>query len=409
MAERTIPVTDSRAGQANIFISYQRADEPFARRVREHLVAHGVTTWMDQYDIPVGAYWPDEIDRGLGASDIVVGILSPDAIDSRNVKNEWDWALQRDKPLLLLMTRPTEIPHRYVSINYIDAVTSDPARALDALLQRLGVSAGVVSEQAPLPVRHSARRTARRHPAPPVLVGREREQAVMQELLDDTLAGRGRLALVAGEAGIGKTTLTNWLGWASEEAGALALSGSCLDVSTARPYGPWVGLFRAWPDSLPRLPVELHEGSELGAIRSQAGLFDLVEDTLLQAAETRPLLLLLEDFHWADVASLDLLRHLARTVGNARLLLVVTYRDDELTRRHPLFQLLPGLAREPAARRIALHRLDTSGVEKLIAARYDLPDADAGRLVEYVERLTEGNPFFAGEVLSALEEAGALL
>jgi hypothetical protein len=57
-------VTDSRAGQASIFISYQRADEQFARRVREHLAAAGVQTWMDQYEIPVGAYWPDEIDNG---------------------------------------------------------------------------------------------------------------------------------------------------------------------------------------------------------------------------------------------------------------------------------------------------------------------------------------------------------
>jgi hypothetical protein len=70
---------------------------------------------MDQYDIPVGAYWPDEIDKGLSSSDIVVGVLSPEAVESRNVKNEWDWALQNGKPLLLLLARPTaEIPHRYV-------------------------------------------------------------------------------------------------------------------------------------------------------------------------------------------------------------------------------------------------------------------------------------------------------
>lgn len=70
---------------AQVFISYQRSDEAFARQVREHLTAHGVTTWMDQYDIPVGTYWPDEIDAGLGGSEVVVGVLSPDAIDSRCV------------------------------------------------------------------------------------------------------------------------------------------------------------------------------------------------------------------------------------------------------------------------------------------------------------------------------------
>ncbi len=74
--------------QPRVFISYQRADEAFARQVREHLAVNGVRTWMDQYDIPVGAYWPDEIDKGLADSTVVLGIISPDSVESRNVKNE---------------------------------------------------------------------------------------------------------------------------------------------------------------------------------------------------------------------------------------------------------------------------------------------------------------------------------
>lgn len=129
------------SSQPQIFISYQRADETFARQVREHLAATGVRTWMDQFDIPVGAYWPDEIDKGLAGSDIVVGVLSPDSTDSRNVKNEWDWAIANDKRLLLLMVRQCVIPHRYISINYIDATDPEPASALAALLDTLGVTA----------------------------------------------------------------------------------------------------------------------------------------------------------------------------------------------------------------------------------------------------------------------------
>jgi pimeloyl-ACP methyl ester carboxylesterase len=129
------------ANQPQVFISYQRVDEAFARQVREHLAANGVATWMDQFDIPVGAYWPDEIDKGLAASDIVVGVLSPDSVESRNVKNEWDWAIANDKRLLLLMVRPCVIPHRYISINYIDATDPEPATALAALLDTLGVTA----------------------------------------------------------------------------------------------------------------------------------------------------------------------------------------------------------------------------------------------------------------------------
>ena len=131
------------AANQQVFISYQRTDSDFARQVREHLVGAGVRAWMDQYDIPVGAYWPDEIDKALLASDIVVGILSPDAVESRNVKNEWDWAIQNDKRLLLLQVEPCVIPHRYVSINFIDATADEISRALAALSETLGIRAGV--------------------------------------------------------------------------------------------------------------------------------------------------------------------------------------------------------------------------------------------------------------------------
>jgi pimeloyl-ACP methyl ester carboxylesterase len=122
-----------------VFISYQRSDDAFAQRVRAQLVAHGVRTWMDQFDIPVGAYWPDAVDEGLTASDIVVGILSPDALASRNVKNEWDWAIANDKRLMLVRVLPCAVPHRYISLNFIDATMPDPTAALAMLLDALGV------------------------------------------------------------------------------------------------------------------------------------------------------------------------------------------------------------------------------------------------------------------------------
>jgi pimeloyl-ACP methyl ester carboxylesterase len=138
MSERVPSMT---ADQQQIFISYQRTDSEFARQVRQHLVAAGMRAWMDQFDIPVGAYWPDAIDAALTSADIVVGILTPDAVASRNVKNEWDWAIQNDKKLLLLQIKPTAIPHRYVSINFIDASGLDPAPAFTALLNAVGVRA----------------------------------------------------------------------------------------------------------------------------------------------------------------------------------------------------------------------------------------------------------------------------
>jgi pimeloyl-ACP methyl ester carboxylesterase len=143
----------------SIFISYHRADVEVARRVREQLLARGATTWMDQFDIPPGAYWPDEIDKGLEVCETVVGLLSPDAIASRNVKNEWDWALQNDRRLLLLLVRPCVIPHRYVSINWIDVTGGDLEATVEALCDAAGVGTASVRDTSTevIPQTHYAR------------------------------------------------------------------------------------------------------------------------------------------------------------------------------------------------------------------------------------------------------------
>jgi hypothetical protein len=216
--------------QPQVFISYQRTDGDVARQVREHLVAHGVKTWMDQFDIPVGAYWPDEIDKGLAASDTVIGIMSPDAVASRNVKNEWDWALSHDRAVILLMTRPTDIPHRYVSINFVDATGSDLVPVLYSLLQTLGVSSQAtepaqIDQPLVTPMRHGSRTRDARRRVRPLIVGRETEQALLRRVLAEATSGDGALLLLGGEAGIGKTTLTRWLLADAEEHGAVVLSG----------------------------------------------------------------------------------------------------------------------------------------------------------------------------------------
>jgi hypothetical protein len=111
----------------DVFISYKREDQAFAETLRERLIAWGYTAWMDKYNTPAGAYWPDEINRGLNASQVVIGVLSPRAVASRNVKNEWDWSIVNGKRLLLLMIDPCVVPMNYVSINYIDCVNDQAA------------------------------------------------------------------------------------------------------------------------------------------------------------------------------------------------------------------------------------------------------------------------------------------
>lgn len=243
----------------------------------------------------------------------------------------------------------------------------------------------------------------------PLLIGREREQTTLRMALDAALEGHGRLVLIGGEAGIGKTTLLTWLAAEADARGAQVVSGGCYDLSLTPPYGPWAEVTDNWPaDALTQPPTVLRGTDALAQVGSQYALFELVGDFFAQAGESRPLVVLLEDLHWADQASLDLLRYLARRVHRYRMLLVVTWRDDEITRRHPLFGLLPALARESSVERFTLQRLDSARVRELVAGRYPLPIEECERLATYLQRVTEGNPFFVDEVLRSLEEGGAL-
>ena len=210
--------------------------------------------------------------------------------------------------------------------------------------------------------------------------------AILGEHLAAALAGQGSLALIGGEAGIGKTALAEALCHEAEERGALVLVGRCYDLTETPPYGPWIELFERCcaTEDHPPLPAAFAERGTIGAVTSQAALFQQVRDFLGAVAASRPLVLLLEDLHWADPASLDLLRHQARYLASATLLLVATYRTEEVATDHPLAALLPALVREGKAERLDLRRLDDDAVRILVAARYPLRDGDRERLIAYL-------------------------
>src|SRR5690606_15742183 len=113
----------------------------------------------------------------------------------------------------------------------------------------------------------------------------------------------------------------------------------------------------------------------------------------------RPALLVLEDLHWADPSSLDLLRHIGPHLRRWPVLLLVTYRAEELAPGHPFAQHLPALVRETDGRRIDLHRLDQDALRELLAMQVKLPRDDENRLLDYLETHADGNPFFATEIL----------
>jgi DNA-binding CsgD family transcriptional regulator len=243
-------------------------------------------------------------------------------------------------------------------------------------------------------------------PRSPALYGREREMAVIDSSLGRALTGDGHLVLVSGEAGIGKTAVVDWATVQARRRGFLVLVGHCYDLSSNPPYGPWSEIVEVYPTSseLPDLPQALSRRTGLVDLANQHDLFTTARGFLLAVAEERPVLIVLEDIHWADQATLDMLRFLARYLQNSRLLIIATYRDTEIAREAYPFKLLPLIARETDAVRISLQPLNSAGVQEIVASKYTLSPSATGRLVEYILEHSEGSPLFIVELLRTLED-----
>jgi DNA-binding CsgD family transcriptional regulator len=245
---------------------------------------------------------------------------------------------------------------------------------------------------------------------PAFLVGRERECDALAAHVDAALRGAGRLILLSGEAGIGKTALAAVLSRAAATQGARVLVGRCYDRTETPPYGLWADLFSHYgpADGDPPPPDAFATRETLGTATSRVVLFDQVLDFLRAIAARHPLLLILDDIHWSDPAGLDLMRALARICPMLPLLAIATYRADEVGRDHPLSPLLPLLVREADAARLNLRPLDGGAVRAYVAGRYALPEESITVLAGYLTERTEGNPLFMTELLRALEEEGVL-
>jgi predicted ATPase len=237
---------------------------------------------------------------------------------------------------------------------------------------------------------------------PPPLVGRDRELALLHDRLTAARGGRGSLVLIDGEAGIGKTALADRLARQATDAQVTVLAGHCYDRTETPPYGPWIEIaqrVQSLPDGANAPPVPRLDGAT-----SQADLFTQARDFLVALTAARPLLLVLEDLHWADSASLDLLRFVAHGVAELPLLLLATYRGEDVDRRHPLAGLVPLLVREAPTERLNLRPLDTEAAQALVRVRYALAERAARRLALYLIERTEGNALFLTELLRSLED-----
>ncbi|HTE36360.1 MAG TPA: AAA family ATPase, partial [Reyranella sp.] len=213
------------------------------------------------------------------------------------------------------------------------------------------------------------------------LLERERDLAVLAAALDQAAAGCGRIALVSGEAGIGKTSFVEGF-IATHAQGVCVLKGNCDPLFTPTPLGPLYDIAR---QTNARLLAELENGPK------RAALFSSLLEML--RASRAPTVVVIEDIHWADDATLDLLKFLGRRMARTSALLVLTYREDEVAAQRSLRMLLGDLAASKATVRIELPRLSIEAIRTLVGGRALDPAA--------LHRQTSGNPFFITEILSS--------
>ena len=304
----------------------------------------------------------------------------------------------------------------------VEGLGIEPGRELQELHAAvLGQDAALDYPAAPAALEPESRRST--------FVGREREQVQLTAALDDTLQGRGRVMLVVGEPGIGKSRLADELMAQARARDATVVVGRCWEAGGAPAYWPWVQALRAYA-----------RDTEPGALRSQLGagagdlaqllpelrelfpdvplpsapesegarfrLFDAAAAFIGNAAAARPLVVVLDDLHAADEPSLLLLRFMARQMADTRLLLVCAMRDVDPTLSEPLTLTLAELAREAHTARVGLSGLDESEIGEYIELATGTEPAPG--LAGAIRAETEGNPLFVAEVVQLLDAEGRI-
>jgi DNA-binding CsgD family transcriptional regulator/tetratricopeptide (TPR) repeat protein len=258
------------------------------------------------------------------------------------------------------------------------------------------------------------------HPTSTTIVGREAELAALRDVLKRARAGEPAAVLVGGEAGVGKTRLVEeFIGYARGE-GAQVLTGQCVELGEeGPPFAPFAAALRdllrhAGPaaftgheQEFARLLPELGPVGPEAMLDAQRGsLFELVAGLLTRLAADRTLVFVVEDLHWADRSTRDLIAFLVRSARTARALLLCTYRSDELHRGHPLRPFLAELDRVRDVQRLELDRLDRDGTAEILAQL--LGGEQRPRVVDNIHQRAQGNPFFTEELAVCSDPSGCV-
>lgn len=260
-----------------------------------------------------------------------------------------------------------------------------------------------------------------------VFVGRERELEELSAGLNDAFAGRGRLFLLVGEPGIGKSRLAEEIVQKARARGALMLAGRCWEAGGAPAYWPWVESLRGYVRDAPaevvaeeagrgaadlaqllpelrELLADLPEQPQLDPESARFRLFDAVREFLRRAAASRPLVLVLDDLHAADTPSLLLLQYVTRGLGSMRILILAAFRNVDPLPDQPLIEMLAEVSRERATRRLQLSGLAEADVAEYVTST--AAEFVSSELVETIFAETEGNPLFVTETVRLLAVEG---
>lgn len=267
------------------------------------------------------------------------------------------------------------------------------------------------------------------HGRPTNFVGREQERTLLRDAFKAARSSERQVVLVTGEAGLGKTSLVSGFAQEAAYAGATVLYGRC-DEELAIPYRPWVevvdhvathahdevaGLDAATRRELARLVPSLHDPGDLAGQADadspgeQYLLFRAVTTLLSSLAADAPLVVVLDDLHWADRPTLQLLRHAVAALPSVPLMLVATYRDTDLGADDALTDASTHLHREQGVHRLSLDGLSDLEVVSLLEATagHEL-EGDGVSLAHALRTETAGNPFFVVEMLRHLTDSGVL-
>jgi len=398
---------------ADIFLSYAREDENRLAGLVEALERRGLSVWWDR-QIAAGSDYESVIEAQLAAASCTVVALSKAALASEFVRNEAAEARERGMllPVLLEDVRvPLSLKH--VQCADLRAWPQDDS-GLNSLVERIRELVGATAED-----------------TSPTLVGRDAELDQLRRVFRRVEQRQGSLVLLNGEPGVGKTALIQTSVADFARRGALVVAGECYDEQGAPPYAPWVQILNQVLAEVPPTDalladadlllaamsglhleyeiapalladrVRLPDGAEYLA-DARYRMFECITAYLLCVAEMRPLVVVLEDLHWSDQATLRLLEFLVRRTVEHSVLVLASYRDVEVRRDHPLFDALAGLNRQPNTHRLRLGGLSDTAVAELLGKRLTITLPRT--LAEKVYQHTEGNPLFVTELIQVIAD-----